>query len=189
MILIRPNPGVDGLALTDELWALQADYPYLTLTFVEEYLVAMDESINVLTVTLNLMLLLATFAAAFSVVNTMLISIEERRREIGLLRAVGTTRKQTQRILVGEAAFMGLIGGAVGFAAGIGVVVIVVLTYGLTSFGVERDLYETAVACVESTLLTGIVGMLAAPLIAAAAAWLPARRVLQEKPVTSLALR
>ncbi len=60
----------------------------------------------------------AIVVAIFSVINTLLASILDRRREIGVLRAIGATRTQVQRMIVVEAGWMGLIGGAVGLFGG-----------------------------------------------------------------------
>lgn len=62
-------------------------------------------------------------------------------------------------------------------------VLILVLTYGLNSFGImSADLHRAAIASAAPTLVIGVVGMIAAPLIAAAAAWLPTRSVIDEPP-------
>lgn len=180
LVLVVPFAGTDLAALEADLRALNTQFPELTLTLISGFMVALDESIAVINVSLNAMLLLATFAAAFGVVNTMMMSVDERRRELVLLRAVGTTRAQTQRIIIGEAAFMGIVGGGVGLLAGLGAVLIIVLSYGLNGFGVSLDLRETAVASATPALITGLVGLAAAPLIAAAAAWFPARGLLRE---------
>jgi len=60
----------------------------------------------------------ALVVAIFSVINTLLASILDRSREIGVLRAVGATQSQVRRIIVMEAGWMGLIGGLLGLFAG-----------------------------------------------------------------------
>ena len=56
--------------------------------------------------------------AIFSVINTLLASILDRTREIGVLRAIGASQAQVRRMIVMEAAWMGLIGGLIGLFAG-----------------------------------------------------------------------
>jgi len=56
--------------------------------------------------------------AGLGVVNAMLTSVAERRREIGLLRAVGATRLQVSRLILAEAAMMGTTAGVIGTALG-----------------------------------------------------------------------
>jgi putative ABC transport system permease protein len=62
--------------------------------------------------------IVAVVVAIFSVINTLLASVLDRTREIGVLRAIGATQAQVRRIVIGEAAWMGLIGGALGLFAG-----------------------------------------------------------------------
>jgi putative ABC transport system permease protein len=57
--------------------------------------------------------------AALGVVTTLLISILQRRQELGLLRAVGATRSQIVRSVLGEASLMGLLGLVIGVVAGV----------------------------------------------------------------------
>ena len=56
--------------------------------------------------------------AIFSVINTLLASVLDRTREIGVLRAIGATQAQIRRMIIFEAAWMGLIGGFLGLIAG-----------------------------------------------------------------------
>jgi putative ABC transport system permease protein len=62
--------------------------------------------------------IVAVVVAIFSVINTLLASILDRTREIGVLRAVGATQAQIRRIIVMEAGWMGLLGGILGLVAG-----------------------------------------------------------------------
>jgi putative ABC transport system permease protein len=62
--------------------------------------------------------IVAVVVAIFSVINTLLASVLDRTREIGVLRAIGATRAQIRRMVLLEAAWMGVIGGALGLLAG-----------------------------------------------------------------------
>lgn len=62
--------------------------------------------------------IVAVVVAIFSVINTLLASLLDRAREIGVLRAIGATQAQVRRIVVMEAGWMGLIGGLLGLFAG-----------------------------------------------------------------------
>ncbi len=188
LVLILPHLDTDPAELAARIQALSGDFPEIRLTWVSDFSVALDDSGEIINVAFNAMLVLASFAAAFGVVNTMLMSVDERRREIGLLRAVGATRAQMRRIIIGEAVFMGAVGGVVGLAAGLGAVLVIVLTYGLNSIGLNADLLPIALASAQAALATGFVGLIAAPVMAALAAWLPARGILRETPIETLAL-
>lgn len=84
---------------------------------------------------------------------------------------------------------MGLLGGVLGFVAGMGFILIFVLTYGTNSIGVTVDLRAAALDAMQPALLPGLLGLMAAPAICALAAWLPIRRVLRQPPVDILAAR
>jgi putative ABC transport system permease protein len=62
--------------------------------------------------------IVAIVVAIFSVINTLLASVLDRAREIGVLRAIGATREQVRRLVVIEAGWMGLIGSMLGLLAG-----------------------------------------------------------------------
>jgi putative ABC transport system permease protein len=62
--------------------------------------------------------IVAVVVAIFSVVNTLLASVVDRLREIGVLRAIGATRRQLQRMILAEAASIGSLGGILGLLAG-----------------------------------------------------------------------
>jgi putative ABC transport system permease protein len=62
--------------------------------------------------------IVAVVVAIFSVINTLLASILDRTREIGVLRAIGATQAQVRRSVVLEAGWMGVLGGMLGLLAG-----------------------------------------------------------------------
>jgi putative ABC transport system permease protein len=62
--------------------------------------------------------IVAVVVAIFSVINTLLASVLDRTREIGVLRAIGATQSQVRRSVVAEAGWMGLFGGVLGLFAG-----------------------------------------------------------------------
>ncbi len=62
--------------------------------------------------------IVAVVVAIFSVINTLLASILDRTREIGVLRAIGATQAQLRSIIALEAGWMGLLGGVLGLFAG-----------------------------------------------------------------------
>ncbi len=69
--------------------------------------------------TLQLIAAVAILAACFGIINTMLTAIHERKREIGILQALGAKRKTVFSLFLVESASYGLIGGIVGIALGI----------------------------------------------------------------------
>ncbi|MFC6875408.1 ABC transporter permease [Halobellus marinus] len=83
-----------------------------------------QENVNSFFNTLNLALLgigaISLVVASVAILNVMLMSTIERRGEIGVLRAVGIRRGEVLRMILAEAAFLGVIGGVVGAAASLG---------------------------------------------------------------------
>jgi putative ABC transport system permease protein len=67
----------------------------------------------------DVMALISIVVGSLGVVNTLTMSVIERTREIGMLRAIGTTRGQIVKMVLAEAALMGAIGGLLGLATGI----------------------------------------------------------------------
>ncbi|MCA9976114.1 MAG: ABC transporter permease, partial [Anaerolineales bacterium] len=180
-LIIWPRPGTDETAFRAELEALadkHGDAAWITDT-EEELQSILDTSDQLETMTYA-MLALAVVAAALGMVNTTVMSITERRHELGLLRAVGMTRRQAVGIIVGEAALMGVIGGLVGLVAGVGLAFIFGLSYGGISFGlVDLPLWEAVWEIAPTSVSSGIVGIIVAPLVAALAAYWPSRSVLR----------
>lgn len=81
-----------------------------------------DEAIAAQNTTLNILAGIFLFVALLGIANTMLMSVFERTREIGTMMAVGVRRRQILGLFLLEAALLGLMGGALGAAAGVGLV-------------------------------------------------------------------
>ena len=184
MAFIRPILGADVDALQAKI---RAAVPNLRTNSFSVYMDAFADVASMLTAGFDGMLLLALLAAGMSVVNTMMMSVVERQHELALLRAVGATRSQVSAVIAGEAALMGLIGGLAGAIAGLGCTVVFVVTYGGSSFGLQLALWPAALHNAKAALGVALFGVIAAPLIAVGAAWLPARHILRENPIETLA--
>lgn len=75
--------------------------------------------VGTVNVTLQLIAAVAVLAAAFGIINTMLAATYERKREIGILRALGARRRTIFTLFLFESGLYGLLGGAVGVVAGL----------------------------------------------------------------------
>jgi putative ABC transport system permease protein len=96
-----------------------AAYANVTVRDQVEYRQSQEEQINTLLVMFNALLILAVIIAVFGITNTLALSVFERTREIGLLRAVGMTRRQVRRMVRWEAIIVAIIGSILGIVVGL----------------------------------------------------------------------
>jgi putative ABC transport system permease protein len=85
----------------------------------EELLASVLTILGSVNITLQLVAWVALIAAAFGIINTMMTAVYERRREIGIMRAIGGKRKTIFKIFVIESGFYGLFGGIAGLCIGL----------------------------------------------------------------------
>ncbi|MBN1579169.1 MAG: ABC transporter permease, partial [Anaerolineae bacterium] len=159
-----------------------APFPEITLLDYSESLDPVVDMIGRLELLLDGLLMLSVIVAALGVVNTMVINVTERRREIGLLRAVGATQRQVRRSVMAEAALVGLLAAVVASMLGLLMLLtygVLVLPNGTASVGVRAD-WETIRLTIGAGLrdwgLAAIVSLLFGPLVAAWAAYYPAKQ-------------
>jgi putative ABC transport system permease protein len=113
------NPGVDQLAMKSEVERLTAGsfhaFVYTNAEFKSWISSLVDQFF-----TLNYMqLIVAVLIAILGIVNTLLISVSDRRREIGIVRAIGGLRSQIKKLVLLEAVAVAVVGVIVGSIAGV----------------------------------------------------------------------
>ena len=94
-------------------------YPQVNLEDRQQFQQNAESNLNTVLALVNVFLLFALVVALVGIVNTLTLSVFERTREIGLLRAVGMTRRQLRRTIRWEAATIALYGALVGVALGL----------------------------------------------------------------------
>jgi putative ABC transport system permease protein len=95
------------------------EFPNAKVATREEFI---DNQISALSAILNILyvlLALSVVVSLFGIVNTLVLTVFERTREIGMLRAVGMTRRQVRRMIRHESVITSLIGAAIGIVLGI----------------------------------------------------------------------
>ncbi|HEY2777221.1 MAG TPA: FtsX-like permease family protein, partial [Gaiellaceae bacterium] len=83
--------------------------------FIDNQISGLNSILNIFYV----LLALSVIVSLFGIVNTLVLTVFERTREIGMLRAIGMTRRQVRRMIRHESIITALIGGALGIALGI----------------------------------------------------------------------
>jgi putative ABC transport system permease protein len=120
----------------------------------------------------------ALFVGAFIIVNTFSMLVAQRTRELALLRALGASRAQVTRSVLGEALVLGVLGSTVGLAAGYGIAAGLRALFG--SFGLTLD--GALVFAADTVLWCYVVGIVVTVL----AAYVPARRAARTPPVAAM---
>jgi putative ABC transport system permease protein len=119
-------------------------------------------AIGFITTFLLVFALVAVFVGAFIIANTFSMLVAQRTRELALLRAIGASRGQVLRVVLGEALILGLTGSIVGI--GLGVLLAAGLQAAVRSFGLEvsHDLPVTLTTVAVSLLIGVVVTMVSA---------------------------
>jgi putative ABC transport system permease protein len=134
-VYVRAKDSADPAVLKPKL--TDAVKPYLVVSVEDgaEFTNSQSSQINTMLMVVYALLALSVIIAVLGIVNTLALSVFERTREIGLLRAVGLTRGQLSRTItieaVATAVFGAILGTALGLGLGIG------LQHGLASVGLD----------------------------------------------------
>lgn len=164
-VLMNSAPGVDPDRAKAEIEEALADYPNVTVNDPADITRKAQESVDQLLGIVTAMLLLAVVVAILGIVNTLVLSVVERTRELGLLRAVGGTRAQIRSVVRRESVLVSLLGAATGIALG-------------TAAGIalSRALLDEGVTTVAVPFATLALYMVIAAAVGVLAAIGPARR-------------
>jgi len=95
------------------------DFPNVTVQTPAGFQHQQEQTINMFLSVLVALLLLSEVIAILGIVNTLALSVYERTHELGLLRAVGMTRRQVRRMIRGESVIIAVIGGVLGLGVGV----------------------------------------------------------------------
>ncbi len=152
-----------------------AGFPDAKVQTREQWITQQDEDFNQFLIMLYVLLTLAVIISLFGMVNTLVLTVYERTRELGMLRAVGMTKRQTRRMIRHESVITALIGAALGVPLGIFLAILV--TQALSQFDLQFAVPTGWL--VAFAIIAVIVGILAAIAPARRAARLNVLRALQ----------
>jgi len=157
--------GADNDASRTAIEVYTDAYPQVVVENQSEFRDAQEKQLDQLLSIIQVFLGLSLLIAVLGITNTMALSIYERTRELGLLRAIGMTRRQLRRMIRWEAVIIALFGGLLGVAMGV--------LFGLAVIAALPETFVDIVSIPYTSLfgyllVSGLFGMLAAIL--------PARR-------------
>ena len=119
MVLVNYQSGADPDAVRERIEAvMDRAYPIVEVLDQDELKDKFAEQIGQLVNLLYALLSLAVIVSLFGIVNTLTLSIYERTRELGLLRAIGMSRRQVRRVVRYEAVITALLGALLGTVLG-----------------------------------------------------------------------
>ena len=159
-LYVNAASGTSADALRANLDKTLDPYPQVQVRDLADYKKLIHDQIAVLLYLVYALLGLAIVIAVLGVVNTLALSVVERTREIGLLRAIGLARRQLRRMIRLESVVIAVFGAVLGLALGLvwGVCVQQVLALqGMKAFAIP---WTTLVAVVVGSAVVGIVAAL-----------------------------
>ena len=117
--LVAGDPGADPSTIKDEEETALADFPTAKPFTIAEFKEEQNRQVDGLVGLVYALLSLSVIVALLGIVNTLALSVHERTRELGMLRAVGMSRRQVRRMVRGESVITAFIGAILGTVLGI----------------------------------------------------------------------
>lgn len=175
LLMADAAPGADRAALRRALDGIVAGYPALTLYDSQALRATQTTLLDAVVKAVNALLLVFAIPGLIAMVNTLVISVLERTRELGMLRAIGMTRGGIGRMVFGESILLAGIGVAFGIVAGLWLGYVLVLGVNV----VFPSAYSFPGAGVLATIAVGL-------LFGVLAGLLPARQAARLQIVAAL---
>ena len=171
---VHVEKGVDPDRLAEQL---ERDFNGIKATGPAEMMKTVSGLVNLINAVIVSVAALALIVCVLSIINTMMMAVGERTREIGIKRALGASRWRVARDVLAESSVMGLLGGVLGLT--VGAVLAVALNSAMVAATGTSALLMTfrlAVTAIVFAVLLGLIGGL----------W-PARHASKLDPATALA--
>ncbi len=158
-ILLKSVPGADPATSKTPGTGALADYPNINVSDPAEMTEKAQASVDQMLGLVTALLLLAVIVAVLGIVNTLVLSVLERTRELGLMRAVGATQRQVRTIVRRESVLMRVLGAVTGVA--LGALSGIALSRALVKQGINTVAIPTGTLAIY-LLLAVLVGIMAA---------------------------
>ncbi|HVE27387.1 MAG TPA: FtsX-like permease family protein, partial [Sporichthya sp.] len=159
-VLVQKAPGISAEALRAAVTSVTAATPGIDVLTADEYVERVTAPMDQLLALVYALLSLAILIALLGIANTLALSIHERVHEIGLLRAVGMTRRQLRTAIHWESAIVALQGTLLGLGLGVflGWALVQALSeQGITTFDVPwGSMAIIAIAAIVAGVVAGL---------------------------------
>ncbi len=119
LTLVRTEDGASQTATQKTVQRALADFPTQDVMTKAEYLDMIGKQVDQILTMFYGLLAMSVIISIFGIVNTLVLSVHERTRELGMLRAIGATRSQLRRMVRYESVITTVIGGILGTAVGV----------------------------------------------------------------------
>jgi putative ABC transport system permease protein len=120
------QPGADPAAVKARIMERWGEAMHLNVQLNREFWAYLRQTYDGFYQLMDGLIWIAVLVSGLAIANTLFASILERRREVGILRALGTRRGEVVRVVAGEALGIGLVGGLFGILAGLGLQAVMV---------------------------------------------------------------
>jgi len=157
---VHVTPGHDPATVGQQILERWGDTYNLCFETLGDFRARVAQEAEQMTALYNTMVLVGVAVAALGVANTLLMNVLERRREIGMLRSLGMTQGQVLRLILAEAAALGVLGGVIGMGLGVW------LSYFAVTGSASVSGYEFPYILPVEAIVTCAVIALAVPLLA-----------------------
>jgi putative ABC transport system permease protein len=159
LTFVRLDDGANAGEVRQRLEDGLANNPAVELKTQSEYTDSLKKSIDPLLYFIYAMLAFATLIAVLGIINTLALSVTERTREIGLMRAIGMSRRQLRRMIRLESVVMSVFGAVLGMVVGLGFGI--ALQQALADDGIT-ELRIPVFTLVVFVVVSAVVGVIAA---------------------------
>ncbi|RSX47966.1 ABC transporter permease [Bifidobacterium castoris] len=173
---VQAKPGADVAKLGEELKKTVKPFYTVSVLNRDEFKSSMSSMINSMLAIIYALLALSIIIAVFGIVNTLALNVSERTKEIGLLRAIGTSNGQVRGMLAIEAVILSVFGTLAGIVVGVAAGVVIRIAYesqGMTTLTIPWD---QLVLFLVAAILVGLVASIS-----------PARRALKQPVLDAVA--
>ncbi|MBT7736920.1 ABC transporter permease [Candidatus Peregrinibacteria bacterium] len=172
---------VEDASMTQKISEEIEDLGFSTL-YLQKNLQDVEAKLSYLSTSLGFISFIVLLATGLAIISSFLSTIAERKKEIGLLRAIGATKSHIKRLIIGEALIIGLIASIVGSFTGLLISKMInryaIQTLEQITFSTETLFYITPTVLIKSIIFGTILTLISV--------YLPAHKAANLSPIEAL---